>query len=657
MKKQKSLLNYLTLIKSAQDNRDWSKAKRYGEIALKKLPALSYSPVEEYSLYCRLGYVYLNLAEFSRSLNTFYKADLIASKNHLDPAYNAYVSFGIGKNFGLLRNFNQALTQFQKVEKYCRKNGYDVSPMNKQLYMDTLVAIGFCYLYENKLEEAQKIIEQKLTLYQPIQSGGFFAMNYLHLKGEYLMTIKEYTQSRQSFQACIEISQQLKFLPPTLEAKIHLATIDLLDGQLDMAVQKLESLLKDARQLKLNDYICRIALLLSKCYTLKKMPDKTISIEKLIKPFLNKVDIIWLYEKTREFEQLFHQLQSIYQNNYADTKSLPIVLTHSLNQRYEKLPYNIIGQSFPMQEVYTLIEKGAPTDLPILIQGETGSGKELVARIIHHSSLRKNTPFITQNCASVNESLLESELFGHVKGAFTDAIRDKRGLFELADHGTLFLDEIGEMSLGMQSKLLRAIEQGEIKRVGDEKLIGVDVRIISATNKDIKLLIQQGKFREDLYYRLQGINITLPPLRERKKDIPLLINYFLDSINKRINKKLEFNIEALKLLMDYPWPGNVRELKTEIERAATMAKSKIITPYILSSKVSELTRENNQLDFWERFQGKSLQESMSELERELLLSRLEHTDWNKTMTARLLKIRRSTLYNKIKIYKLKQSNG
>ncbi|MFH1231000.1 MAG: sigma 54-interacting transcriptional regulator, partial [Planctomycetota bacterium] len=293
---------------------------------------------------------------------------------------------------------------------------------------------------------------------------------------------------------------------------------------------------------------------------------------------------------------------------------------------YEKYQFaNIIGRSKPMREVYKLLDKAITVNYPVVIQGETGTGKELVARAIHYNSPRKDKPFITQNCASLSETLLESELFGHIKGAFTGAISDKQGLFEQSNHGTFFLDEIGDMSLGMQSKLLRVIEDGEIRRVGDDKIIKVDVRIISATNKDLKVLIQQDKFREDLYYRLQGFNIHLPPLRERKEDIPLLINHFSRTIQQDKGKKLEIDNEALRLLMDYDWPGNVRELNSEIQRVVTLAE-KIITPDLLSQEIKNpISKTTSSPPFrrnsfemapdgiWKDFKGNGLEEIMDNI--------------------------------------------
>lgn len=569
MKNRNPLSYYLDLIQSALDKRDWINAKRYGEISLKKLSNLTHSPFEECLLYSKIGYTYSCLAEYSRSLEAYNKAYLLALQRNLKPAYIADASFGIGHNLLAIKNINQALVQFQKVEQYYQKYGDGIALMGKQKYFVNLINLGYCYLYKNKLDKVQEIIEKKLSCHQPFPSEGFVPINYYHLKGEYLMTVKKYDQSRQSFQECIKFSEQFRFPQPIFATKIHLASIDLLESRLDSAVQILDALMKDAQQLKINDFFCEAGLLLSKCYALKNMPDKAKSIEKRIKPLLNKLDIIWLYEKSREFEQLYRQLQPIYQN---ETKPLPTILSQAINQRYETSvdKYLIIGQSAPMQEIYHLIEKIAPTDLPILIQGETGTGKELVARAIYHNSLRKENTWLALNCGAVPETLLENELFGHAKGAFTDARENKKGYIELASDGTLFLDEIGNMSPAMQQKLLRVLEEKLIWRLGTQKPIPVNTRFVFATNHDIEQLVSRKCFRLDLFHRINTIIINLPPLRERKEDIPLLMKHFLAKYASHRINNVEISPEVLSFFINYSWPGNIRELENEIKKICAL---------------------------------------------------------------------------------------
>src|SRR5512143_1279708 len=237
-------------------------------------------------------------------------------------------------------------------------------------------------------------------------------------------------------------------------------------------------------------------------------------------------------------------------------------------------PFEFIGRSKQLRDILALIQKVAPTDSPVFIQGESGTGKELVANTVWHFSTRKDAPFIALNCASLSENLIESEIFGHEKGAFTSAYQMKHGLVEVADKGTLFLDEIGEMPFGLQAKLLRFLDAGEFRRVGGNKSLHADVRMIAATNKDLLAMIKAGTFREDLYYRLNVINITIPPLRERKEDVDDLARHFLNKYAKKLAKPVTaFTTEAMELLTAYRWPGNVRELENVIERAVIVCEA------------------------------------------------------------------------------------
>ncbi len=313
----------------------------------------------------------------------------------------------------------------------------------------------------------------------------------------------------------------------------------------------------------------------------------------------------------------------------------------------------IIGYSDRMQEVFRLIEKVADCDSTILINGETGTGKGLVARAIHQNSKRCSKPFISINCGAIPENLLESELFGHVKGSFTGATSHKQGKFELADGGTIFLDEIGDMSPDLQVKVLKVLEEGEFEQVGGSKTIRVDVRIIAATHRDLAEEVKNGSFREDLFYRLYVIPLTLPALRERRSDIPHLFNYFMDQANCKNNRKVrEISEEALGVMMVYSWPGNVRELKNMVERLVVLkGKGRISSrdlPAELKSyngfeppKIIELTDD-----------GICLNSAVTEFEKALILQSLEKTKWVKNKAAKLLHLNRTTLVEKIKRHHL-----
>jgi two-component system response regulator HupR/HoxA len=312
---------------------------------------------------------------------------------------------------------------------------------------------------------------------------------------------------------------------------------------------------------------------------------------------------------------------------------------------------SMIGKSKPMQDIYSLLDKIKSSESTVLIQGDNGTGKELIAKAIHYNSPRKEKAFVTQNCSAFNENLLDSELFGHVKGSFTGAIKDKKGLFEIADKGTLFLDEIGDTSPSMQVKLLRIIQEGTFQPVGATETKKVDVRILAATNRDLKEMVEKGTFREDLYYRINVINVRVPSLRERKEDIPLLIEHFLEksSTDKNTKKKL-MTKRALEKIYDFPWPGNIRELQNEIERIVVLAGEEVkITADMLSPKLLEFGEKNKVQGA--RVHGK-LKDALEELERDMIREGLRRTGWNKSKLAKELGISRAGLIMKVEKYGL-----
>ena len=303
----------------------------------------------------------------------------------------------------------------------------------------------------------------------------------------------------------------------------------------------------------------------------------------------------------------------------------------------------IVGKDTQMQTIYKLIQDIAPTDATVMIQGESGTGKELVARAIHDQSLRKTAPFIVINCSAYPTTLLESEIFGHERGAFTGALRQKSGRFEQADGGTVFLDEIGEIQLSAQIKLLRVIQTQKFERLGGEKTLGVNVRIIAATNKDLLEEVKRGNFREDLFYRLNVIPIQMPPLRNRRNDIPLLARHFLHRFAVEQGKEVQdFSSEAMRMLLDYSWPGNVRELENSIEHALVLAKGERIEATDMPSVLRTAKPSSKKI----------ARRTILDNEKKLLQETLEECGWNKKLTAQNLGISRSTLYSKLKKYRI-----
>jgi DNA-binding NtrC family response regulator len=325
-------------------------------------------------------------------------------------------------------------------------------------------------------------------------------------------------------------------------------------------------------------------------------------------------------------------------------------LRKTLRERYSF--QNIIGKSAGMQQIFDLIEQVAPRRSTVLIQGESGTGKELVAKAIHASSGRADAPFMAINCGNIPSELLESELFGHVRGAYTGATSTKKGLFEVANGGTLFLDEVSTISMEIQAKLLRVIQEREFRRLGGLESIKVDVRIIAATNTDLQTGVRQGTFRDDLYYRLNVIAIKIPPLRERAEDIPLLSEHFIKKYGEE-NGRNSFSLEpsALKVLMDYDWPGNVRELENVIERAVVLSPGNSIQadlfPKSLAASLAEKPASPAQ-------DGASLKERVGDFEKSLILAALERTDWNQKKAAQLLSVNATTLSEKLKRFKIRE---
>ena len=303
-----------------------------------------------------------------------------------------------------------------------------------------------------------------------------------------------------------------------------------------------------------------------------------------------------------------------------------------------------------MQEVYEMIEKVAQSDCNILIQGESGTGKELIARAIHYTSPRREKPFIVQSCAVLPENLLESELFGHVKGAFTGATSTKHGLFETADEGTFFLDEIGTVKQSIQAKLLRVLEEHEFKKLGTTNTIKVDVRLIAATNRDLEQAVKEGTFRNDLFYRLNVVLISVPPLRARKEDIPLLANHFLGKYSASSRKNIiSISPRVMEIFMAYDWPGNVRELENIIERAVVLTMNDNILPQDLPQQLHIISLKE------QRSNSRSLADTVKTAEREKIVDVLKQAGWRKNMAAEILGISRKALWEKMKFHNIENA--
>src|SRR6187549_1907386 len=343
----------------------------------------------------------------------------------------------------------------------------------------------------------------------------------------------------------------------------------------------------------------------------------------------------------------FEYLQKPY-----DSEKLLDTVSRALN-KLSALDTEIVSVSPEMDKVKKLILKIAKSNSTVLIRGESGTGKELIARSIHKNSLRTNEVFQAVNCAAINENLLESELFGHEKGSFTGAVAEKKGLFEIANNGTLFLDEIGELDIALQAKLLRALQEKEIRRVGGIKEIEVDVRVLAATNRDLLKMAEEKRFREDLYYRLNVLSIDIPPLRERRSDTPVLIEYFLKKHTRGTDRKVNIDNDAKKLLLDYHYPGNVRQLESALERAILLCENDTITLEDLPPEMTQMTSAASGDQFKLPPEGVNFED----VERSLIMQAMDRTDNNITKSAKLLGLTFRTLQYRLEKFGFKKEDG
>jgi two-component system response regulator HydG len=347
------------------------------------------------------------------------------------------------------------------------------------------------------------------------------------------------------------------------------------------------------------------------------------------------------FEKGKEPDELFHRIDHALEKKALRRENEN--LRRQVRERFS-LP-GIIARSEEMQRVLDLVLRVAPTDATVLVQGESGTGKEVIAKAIHHSSSRSDGPFVAVNCGALPEPLLESEIFGHVKGAFTGATVNKKGLFEEAHEGTFFMDEIGEMPLSLQVKLLRALQDGEVRRLGSNQPVTVNARIVAATNRNLEQMMRQGAFREELYYRLNVIQMSLPPLRERREDIPLLADHFLERFGQKQGRALRLSSDALDRLLRYPWPGNVRELENAMERTAILAGGEIVSSQDLPPHIASGTGLGPAPSLPQA-------QSLAEMEKAHIVHILERCGRNYSRAAEILGIGRTTLWRKLKEYGL-----
>jgi len=432
---------------------------------------------------------------------------------------------------------------------------------------------------------------------------------------------------RESFEAVLAKDYDLSFATQGVEALRILSTKDVNLVLLDVRMPGMDGIEVLRRIREANEHTDVIVVTAVKSLKTAVEAIKLGAFDYITKPF-DIHEILALIKRVVEKQELVKEVLYLRGEVARD-------------HRFE----NLVGRNAWMQEIYALITRIADNNATVFLNGESGTGKEVLARAIHQQSNRNHRPFVAVNCAAIPSELLESELFGHEKGAFTGAIATKVGKFELANGGTLFLDEVGSMRFDLQAKILRGLQEREIERVGGTRIIKFDVRVIAATNRDLKKAVEEGTFREDLYYRLNVVPITLPPLRQRRDDVPLLVEHFIAKYNREFNRRVKgFSAGATAALYQYDWPGNVRELENVIERAVALAQSETISLRELPLDIFILGR-----DMIEDIQkgGLGLREARSQFERHYILTILEKVHWNQTEAARILGLHRNTLLWKL----------
>ena len=432
---------------------------------------------------------------------------------------------------------------------------------------------------------------------------------------------------RESFEAVLAKDYDLSFATQGVEALRILSTKDVNLVLLDVRMPGMDGIEVLRRIKEANEQTDVIVVTAVKSLKTAVEAIKLGAFDYITKPF-DIHEILALIKRVVEKQELVKEVLYLRDEVARD-------------HRFE----NLVGRNARMQEIYALITRIADNNATVLLNGESGTGKEVLARAIHQQSNRNHRPFVAVNCAAIPSELLESELFGHERGAFTGAIATKVGKFELANGGTLFLDEVGSMRFDLQAKILRALQEREIERVGGTRIIKIDVRVLAATNRDLKKAVEEGTFREDLYYRLNVVPITLPPLRQRRDDVPLLVEHFIAKYNREFNRRVKgFSAGATAALYQYEWPGNVRELENVIERAVALAQSEIISLRELPLDIFILGR-----DIIEDIQkvGLGLREARNQFERHYILTILEKVYWNQTEAARILGLHRNTLLWKL----------
>ena len=575
-------------------------------------------------VYKNLGNVYHVQGRLSDAVK-YYERSLSLGERISDIFTQAKVYNNLGTCFKKRGHLNKAVEYYQKSLKLKEQIG-DVEGL-APLYSN----LGMLYSRQKDFARAVEFCQRSIELSRQVGNPSRIAQSYVNLGAVYAWQ-KQFKQAIDAYQKSLQLAEQIGDVRVVALIYINLAEAYCGDENLNAAYEYYNRTLEILKAVEIPELQAQSHHVLGLIYFQQGRWEEATEE-------MNRA--------SEMFEKIRHQHGvEISQEEIGRAFLIQMNQKLAIQQGLNYSSARLVGRSKKFVEIGSILAKVAKGDTSILICGETGTGKSLLARFIHQSSNRKNGPWVEIDCSTLSDNLLESELFGHERGAFTGAFSSKPGKFELADRGTIFLDEIGNMSHTLQTKLLRVIQEREFERVGGIETLKTDVRIITAINKDLEKLVREGQFREDLYYRINVVSITIPPLREREEDIPLLAAHFVEKYSQKDGKKLipAISDEALELLKKYSWPGNIRELENVIQLAVLMTNSDVILP----EHLPEIFRPKEEVEPPDISVGMTLEE----MEIKLILKTLQHTNYNVTKSAKTLGISRRTLQNKFKKYRI-----
>ncbi len=662
--KEEQAVCYRKLSEVYEKREDYERALSYFQ---KGLNLLSDEPSTEHArIYNGIGVIHYHKSEYPEAEQQFNRALEVLS-NVPDDDSLGLVYKNLGNVYYVQGRLNDALKFYEQSLSLGKRIG-DVF-IQAKVYNN----LGTCYKQRNELSKAIECYQKSLELKERIGDVAGLAPSYCNL-GMLYVRKKDFAKAIEFCQRGVEFAEQVGNLSRVAQSYINLGEVYAWQKNFERAIDAYQKSLQLAEGIGDVRVVAILYVDLAEAYCGDGNSNAAYEYYIRVMEILKAVEIPEVRAQSHYVLSLIHSQQEHWEDAIEELNQASGIFEEIRDQRGVEISQEELGKAFLTQmnqklaiqqelnsgraqlvgrskkfaEIGTILAKVAKEDAPILILGETGTGKSLLARFIHQSSNRKNGPWVEIDCGTLSENLLESELFGHERGAFTGAFSAKPGKFELADHGTIFLDEIGNMSPELQTKLLRVLQEQEFERVGGTKTLKTDVRVIVATNKDLERLVKEGKFREDLYYRINVVSIPIPHLREREEDISLLAEHFVAKYSEEYSKKptLTISDEVLDILLEYSWPGNIRQLENVIRMAVLMTNSNVIHP----EHLPEMLRPKEKFESPDVSVGMTLED----MEKQLILKTLQQTNYNVTKSAKMLGISRRTLQNKMKKYEMKK---